>query len=58
MFQSGTLLTKNDYFWLKVVIHVGGKMRGYVFPDIDKELEKTVKRIGVLESSGDKKEEE
>ena len=55
MFQSGVFLQKNKYFWLKVAIHVGGVPRGYVFPDIDKEMEKMMKR-GVLKSSGDKAE--
>lgn len=56
MFQSGVFFTKNEYFWLKVAIHVGGMTRGYIFPDIDKELEKAAKRNGIRESSRDKTE--
>ena len=56
MFQSGVFFTKNEYFWLKVVIHVGGMPRGYIFPDMEKEMEKAVKRNGLWESSRDKTE--
>jgi len=56
MFQSGVFLTKNEYFWLKVVIHVGGMPRGYVFPDIEKEMKRVAKRDGIRESSRDKTE--
>ena len=45
MFQTGMFINNSDFLWIRVGIHQGGMVKGYLMMDFEEEIEKWSKKI-------------